>query len=65
VGERRYRCGECGRSYRHAGSLVNHRRSHQTGVYGCGACGKQLYNLAALNSHRRAHRRAQADGRTD
>ncbi|MBN3271378.1 ZN208 protein, partial [Polyodon spathula] len=55
-GERRFRCQECGKSYRHAGSLVNHKRSHQTGVYQCTICRKQCLNLAALKGHLRIHR---------
>lgn len=53
--ERPFRCGDCGRTYRHAGSLINHRKSHQTGVYSCRVCSKQLYNLAALKNHLRVH----------
>ncbi|XP_067391333.1 zinc finger protein 646 [Emydura macquarii macquarii] len=52
---RPYRCGECGRTYRHAGSLINHKKSHQTGVYSCNVCCKQLFNLAALKNHLRIH----------
>uniref|UniRef100_A0A8C3T873 Zinc finger protein 646 n=1 Tax=Chelydra serpentina TaxID=8475 RepID=A0A8C3T873_CHESE len=52
---RPYRCGECGRTYRHAGSLINHKKSHQTGVYSCNICCKQLFNLAALKNHLRIH----------
>ncbi|CAI5791048.1 finger 646 [Podarcis lilfordi] len=53
--ERPFRCGDCGRTYRHAGSLINHKKSHQTGVYSCSVCSKQLYNLAALKNHLRVH----------
>ncbi|XP_074854410.1 zinc finger protein 646 [Carettochelys insculpta] len=52
---RPYRCRECGRTYRHAGSLINHKKSHQTGVYSCSVCCKQLFNLAALKNHLRIH----------
>ena len=55
-GERRFKCGECGKSYRHAGSLVNHKRSHQTGHYQCTICCKQYPHLAALHSHLRSHK---------
>uniref|UniRef100_A0A8D2DAD0 Zinc finger protein 646 n=1 Tax=Sciurus vulgaris TaxID=55149 RepID=A0A8D2DAD0_SCIVU len=54
---RPFRCGDCGRTYRHAGSLINHRKSHQTGVYPCSICSKQLFNAAALKNHVRAHHR--------
>ncbi|EHB14289.1 Zinc finger protein 646 [Heterocephalus glaber] len=56
---RPFRCGDCGRTYRHAGSLINHRKSHQTGVYPCSMCSKQLFNAAALKNHVRAHHRPQ------
>ncbi|KAM5197851.1 zinc finger protein 646 isoform 1-T2 [Hipposideros larvatus] len=56
---RPFRCGDCGRTYRHAGSLINHRKSHQTGVYPCSICSKQLFNAAALKNHVRAHHRPQ------
>uniref|UniRef100_A0A8D0XVB2 Zinc finger protein 646 n=1 Tax=Sus scrofa TaxID=9823 RepID=A0A8D0XVB2_PIG len=54
---RPFSCGDCGRTYRHAGSLINHRKSHQTGVYPCSICSKQLFNAAALKNHVRAHHR--------
>ncbi|XP_040828904.1 zinc finger protein 646 [Ochotona curzoniae] len=54
---RPFRCADCGRTYRHAGSLINHRKSHQTGVYPCSLCSKQLFNAAALKNHIRAHHR--------
>ncbi|XP_030649953.1 zinc finger protein 646 [Chanos chanos] len=54
--ERRFKCQECGKSYRHAGSLVNHKRSHQTGHYQCTICCKQYPHLAALHSHLRSHK---------
>lgn len=53
--ERPFRCEDCGRTYRHAGSLINHKKSHQIGVYSCSVCSKQLYNLAALKNHLRVH----------
>ncbi|XP_053117682.1 zinc finger protein 646 [Hemicordylus capensis] len=53
--ERPFRCGDCGRTYRHAGSLINHKKSHQIGVYSCSVCAKQLFNLAALKNHLRVH----------
>ncbi|KAJ6652131.1 hypothetical protein lerEdw1_013171 [Lerista edwardsae] len=56
--ERPFRCGDCGRTYRHAGSLINHKKSHQIGVYSCSVCSKQLYNLAALKNHLRVHLKA-------
>ncbi|KAM6449424.1 zinc finger protein 646 [Liasis olivaceus] len=56
--ERPFRCGDCGRTYRHAGSLINHKKSHQIGVYSCTVCSKQLYNLAALKNHLRVHLRS-------
>lgn len=54
-GERLYKCDQCGRSYRHAGSLLNHKKSHKTGVFRCFVCQKRFYNLLALKSHQRTH----------
>ncbi|XP_053551041.1 zinc finger protein 646 [Bombina bombina] len=52
---RPFMCQECGRTYRHAGSLINHKKTHQTGVYSCSICSKQMFNMAALKNHLRAH----------
>lgn len=54
-GERLYKCDQCGRSYRHAGSLLNHKKSHKTGVFRCFVCQKRFYNLLALKNHQRTH----------
>ncbi|XP_073504925.1 zinc finger protein 646 [Phyllobates terribilis] len=54
-GERPFTCQECGKSYRHAGSLINHKKTHQTGVYSCSLCSKKMFNMAALKNHLRAH----------
>ncbi|XP_051531061.1 zinc finger protein 646-like [Myxocyprinus asiaticus] len=54
-GERQYRCDQCGRAYRHAGSLLNHKKSHKTGVFRCFVCQKRFYNLLALKNHQRTH----------
>nr|XP_033800968.1 zinc finger protein 646-like [Geotrypetes seraphini] len=62
---RPYKCQQCGRTYRHAGSLINHKKSHQTGVYSCSLCSKQLFNLAALKNHLRAHLKSKTKGGTD
>ncbi|NXT86823.1 ZN646 protein, partial [Anhinga rufa] len=48
-------CEVCGRSYKHGGSLVNHRQTHTTGLFRCAACHKAFYNLMALKNHRRTH----------
>ncbi|XP_017274022.1 zinc finger protein 62 homolog isoform X2 [Kryptolebias marmoratus] len=53
--DRRYKCDQCGRSYRHAGSLLNHKKSHKTGVFRCVICQKRFYNLLALKNHQRSH----------
>lgn len=52
---RHYRCDQCGRSYRHPGSLLNHKKSHKTGVFRCLVCQKRFYNLLALKNHQRSH----------
>lgn len=54
-GDRLYKCEQCGRSYRHAGSLLNHKKSHKTGVFRCFVCQKRFYNLLALKNHQRTH----------
>lgn len=53
--QRQFRCEQCGRSYRHAGSLLNHKKSHKTGVFKCLVCQKRFYNLLALKNHQRSH----------
>lgn len=53
--ERPFSCEVCGRTYKHAGSLINHRQSHQTGHFGCQACSKGFSNLMSLKNHRRIH----------
>ncbi|CAG04380.1 unnamed protein product, partial [Tetraodon nigroviridis] len=53
--QRQYKCEQCGRSYRHAGSLLNHKKSHKTGVFRCLVCQKRFYNLLALKNHQRSH----------
>ncbi|KAL3051277.1 hypothetical protein OYC64_001527 [Pagothenia borchgrevinki] len=55
TGDRQYKCDQCGRSYRHAGSLLNHKKSHKTGVFRCLVCQKRFYNLLALKNHQRSH----------
>ncbi|XP_053720908.1 zinc finger protein 646 [Synchiropus splendidus] len=55
TGDRQYKCDQCGRSYRHAGSLLNHKKSHKTGIYRCLVCQKRFYNLLALKNHQRSH----------
>ncbi|XP_029954148.1 zinc finger protein 646 [Salarias fasciatus] len=52
---RQYKCDQCGRSYRHPGSLLNHKKSHKTGVFRCLVCQKRFYNLLALKNHQRSH----------
>ncbi|KAG7272840.1 hypothetical protein CRUP_025820 [Coryphaenoides rupestris] len=54
--ERRFKCEVCGKRYRHSGSLINHRRSHQVGIYQCSICRKSYPHLAALKSHLRLHK---------
>lgn len=48
-------CDQCGRSYRHASSLLNHKNSHKTGTYFCNSCQKEFPNLMSLKNHRRIH----------
>uniref|UniRef100_A0A8C5SXA8 Zinc finger protein 646 n=1 Tax=Laticauda laticaudata TaxID=8630 RepID=A0A8C5SXA8_LATLA len=53
--ERPFQCDVCGRSYKHAGSLINHKQTHKTGLFHCSICQKQFYNLMALKNHNRTH----------
>ncbi|KAM4024610.1 zinc finger protein 646 [Anomaloglossus baeobatrachus] len=64
-GDRPFTCQECGKSYRHAGSLINHKKIHQTGVYSCSLCSKKMFNMAALKNHLRAHFKSKAGKRLE
>lgn len=50
-----HKCDQCGRGYRHPCSLLNHKKSHKTGVFRCLVCQKRYYNLLALKNHQRTH----------
>uniref|UniRef100_K7FD49 Zinc finger protein 646 n=1 Tax=Pelodiscus sinensis TaxID=13735 RepID=K7FD49_PELSI len=39
----------------HAGSLVNHRRTHEVGLFTCLLCRKEFSNPMALKNHLRIH----------
>ncbi|CDQ65586.1 unnamed protein product [Oncorhynchus mykiss] len=58
--DRPFKCDQCDRTYRHHGSLVNHKKCHQEGAFKCTVCYKQFNNLAALNGHERTHSKAQS-----
>lgn len=53
--ERPFCCNICGRTYRHAGSLLNHKNTHKTGQYNCSFCAKPFSNPMALRNHTRIH----------
>lgn len=53
--ERPFKCNICGRSYRHAGSLLNHKNTHKTGHFTCSFCAKPFSNPMALRNHTRIH----------
>lgn len=53
--QRPFACDQCGRTYRHAGSLVNHRNSHKTGEYYCSVCNNTYSNQLAMKNHLRTH----------
>ncbi|NXC42699.1 ZN646 protein, partial [Penelope pileata] len=50
-------CPDCGRRYRHRGSLANHQHTHRPGLFSCPSCPKTFPNLMALRNHARLHRR--------
>ncbi|KAE8282670.1 hypothetical protein D5F01_LYC18058 [Larimichthys crocea] len=60
--DRPFKCDQCDRTYRHHGSLVNHKKCHQQGTFKCSVCFKQFSNLAALNSHERTHSKFKTPG---
>jgi DNA-directed RNA polymerase subunit RPC12/RpoP len=53
--ERPFTCSVCNRSYRHAGSLLNHKNTHKTGHFSCSVCSKPFTNPMALRNHTRIH----------
>uniref|UniRef100_A0A8C6XLD2 C2H2-type domain-containing protein n=1 Tax=Naja naja TaxID=35670 RepID=A0A8C6XLD2_NAJNA len=53
--EQPYKCKQCSRSYRHAGSLVNHCHTHEVGLFHCLLCHKDFSNPISLKSHLRTH----------
>ncbi|KAG8147662.1 hypothetical protein E2320_022729 [Naja naja] len=55
--QRLYKCELCGKSYRHSGSLINHKQTHQMGDFSCSLCSKHFQNVASLKSHLRGHQR--------
>ncbi|NXG59204.1 ZN646 protein, partial [Hemiprocne comata] len=59
-GRRRFSCGLCGKSYRHGGSLANHRHSHRAGPFACPVCARPCPNMAAFRNHLRSRPRCRA-----
>lgn len=54
-GRRPFACDQCGRTYRHAGSLANHKNLHKTGEYHCNVCNSTYPNRLAMKNHLRMH----------
>ncbi|NXW66917.1 ZN271 protein, partial [Eurystomus gularis] len=49
-----HRCEECGRAFRHAGTLHLHRQTH-AGAFPCPLCPQLFEGSAQLARHRRRH----------
>ena len=47
-GSGRYSCDECGKLFRHPGSLQHHRHIHR-GTHRCPSCGKVKENVIKKN----------------
>lgn len=54
-GRRPFACEECGKTYRHAGSLANHKNLHKIGEYHCNVCNSTYPNRLAMKNHLRLH----------
>lgn len=54
-GRRPFACDQCGRTYRHAGSLANHKNLHKIGEYHCNVCNSTYPNRLAMKNHLRMH----------
>ncbi|XP_028668206.1 zinc finger protein 883-like [Erpetoichthys calabaricus] len=53
---RRFRCDECGKSFRYASTLEKHRLFHEGKLpYQCGDCGRNFKELPHLKMHQKIH----------
>uniref|UniRef100_A0A8C6VB58 Uncharacterized protein n=1 Tax=Naja naja TaxID=35670 RepID=A0A8C6VB58_NAJNA len=57
LGEKLYKCVECGESFSQSSHLSNHQKSHvRENPYQCMDCGKSFHQKSQLMTHERIHR---------
>uniref|UniRef100_A0A670YN19 C2H2-type domain-containing protein n=1 Tax=Pseudonaja textilis TaxID=8673 RepID=A0A670YN19_PSETE len=54
-----YLCEQCGLGFHQAKNLIEHRQTHQAGIYQCSLCPKEYPTLLALKHHFHGHAKEQ------